>query len=544
MTAPDTREFVTFPRGHVRDKILLAHFRNQLRAYVNPDTGAVFTEDEIARATQPGTRFYAEADAIDILGQATQARAAFFADQVDPSRANTRMLEDFHANLWLGPDARLPAVGATGTVRWVATVGTIFPGSYTLDDPSAFVATDANGNRYQCLVTVVAGASGYADLSVQGIDGGFVTNLDPDTSLRGSLNTPLGAQPQGTVQAQVGDASAGLSGGFDVETDKELADRVEERVRFRPASGNGAHFVAWARQASVAVQTAFVYSCALHAGSVLVCVLEKRDTSADNGPEARIASAGTLTAATAYLVPPASPVVPERAYVVVTTAVPEATDLVCRLSMSQGTGGGWFDVEPWPAPTEPAVASQISQAQISALVSQLSFTISVEDSPLPGNVTSLTAPNAPAFMAWDEATSRFEQLDVLSVTDNLNDTFAVVLSTAPTITLAVGSRISPYTDRAETIALALEAYFDALGPGEMIEATDVRFARNARYPRPSQKWPARVGQALGSALSDALGGVAADAELTYSSATLPTLPADPLDGPSILTLGAVNLYAF
>ena len=109
MATPDERAFVVFPRGAVRDDVILANWRNELRVSVNPETGIIFTEDEIQRATQPGTRWYIEADSIDLFGQAAQQRALYFVSQIDPRKANTQFLNQFHGRIWLGPNSRLPA---------------------------------------------------------------------------------------------------------------------------------------------------------------------------------------------------------------------------------------------------------------------------------------------------------------------------------------------------------------------------------------------------------------------------------------------------
>lgn len=545
MTAPDEREFILFQRGHVRDRILLAHFRNRIRSMTNPDTGQPFTEDEIARATQDGTRFFIEADAIDLYGQSQQARAAFWADQVDPRRAASGMLYDLHGRLWLGENSQLPAVGAGGTVRWPATVGSLFVGDSTLGSLSAFVATDANGRRYQCLTTVTANSSGYADLTMRAVDGGVLTNLDPATSLRASANPPGGAQANGTVQAQIGNSAVGLSGGFDAETDGEYSERIEERYRYRPASGNGAHFVAWARQATVAVESTFVYACALHAGSTLVAVLQKRNKPAISGPNARIPAASVLADVTGYLVPPNSPVVPERVYVQVLLTVPEAVDMVMQLTMPAGLGGGWLDAEPWPSPAAPSNPALIDRALVGAVTDQTHFVLNLPTGvgSLPGGVSVLSGNNAPSLMQWVAAKSRFERLQVQSVTDSGSGNFAVVLSGPPTNTIATGVAISPYTDRHDVAANALEDYFDQLGAGELVSASDARYARAARYPAPNQAKPQRVGLVAVSAVVDALGGAASDGELPYLSQTLPSVPTDPMDGPSLLVLGRVNMYA-
>jgi hypothetical protein len=310
MASPSERSFRTWPRGHVRDNIILASFRADLRALTNPQTGVVFSEDEIQRATAPGSRFYIEADSIDLLGQAQQARAAFFASQIDPRSANTEFLESFHGRLWLGPDSKLPATGAGGPVGATGVDGTIIPGSVTVPDPSAAVATDPNGLRYQALESATI-VNGQAVLTLVGLDTGVRTRLAEDTQLTWSINISPGLDPVATVLSP-------FDGGFDAETDQDYLRRIEQRIRQRPASGNAAHFQAWAEEASSAVERAFTYPCALNAGTVLVALLERRariEGRPPEGPNARVPSVATLNAVSNYLIPPASPVVPERAVV-------------------------------------------------------------------------------------------------------------------------------------------------------------------------------------------------------------------------------------
>lgn len=550
MASPDERAFVVFPRGHVRDEIILAHFRNELRVTVNPETGVAFTEDEIQRATAPGTRFYIEADSIDLFGQAVQQRAVFFASQMDPRRANTQFLEQFHGRLWLGPDSKLPAVGASGPVRATGLDGTVIPGSSTLGDPSAAVATDPNGLRYQALAPATI-ASGEAQVTLQGLDTGVVTRLAVDTELRWSLNAPPGLDTTAAVLAA-------FDGGFDEETDEEYEARIEQRIRDRPASGNASHFQAWAQESSTAVGKVFVYACALNAGTTLVCVLEKRapilqESQVPEGPDARVASTATLNTVANYLIAPASPVVPERVLVIVSSAVAQRADMVLRLSMAQGKTGGWADVDPWPSYSATFPTPQVMTVNGTGLI----ITVTT-DQGLPNDIASLSGADAPQLMLFNREVSRWVKLDVASVVDSVpggpgGRTFTITLNSEPvmydsagnlrtTPVIDVGDRLSPYTDRAPILAESMEAYFDSLGPGEVVDSDDVRFARGARQPRPSVEAPIRAGQGLLSYVIQGLGGTAADAELVSISRNEPDLPTNVVDGPNMVTFGHTNVF--
>lgn len=525
------KQFATFVRGHVRDNITLAKFRNCLRAHTNPATGAMFTEDEIARATQPGSRFWIEADADDLMLQAVQARAAWVADQQIPGRASDAFLDGYHGPKWLGKDSRLPATGASGTVRASAPNGSIFPGSTTIGDPTAATATDPNGYTYQATedTEVISGNS--ADVPLTAVDTGDATNVDYGTIFTWSASAPLGAAP---------DAESlypGFDGGYPSETSAEYAARITDRIKHRPASGNPAHFMAWARESSVGVEYAFIYPIALDLGTVVVCLTGKR-TSSDTSPTARLDPGKTvMTAATNYLVPPDSPVVPDDPMVLVVKPSSQPADITLRLDMRKGSSAGWYNTSPWPNPSEESARHEMA---ITSVVSSTSFQFECE-ADLPGGATSLTGDDAPSLMQWIESTSSFESLSVSSVSKSGN-TCTVVLSGAPTTALAVGTRISPFTEMNEQIVAAVVGYFDGIGPGELHDLT-TRSAgqRGARFPAPGDSYPSSIGQQIVSPLTDAVGSVVSDIRLDYASRYTPDLPGQIIDGPNMITLGAMTL---
>lgn len=527
MARPDERRFVTFERGHIRDNIILSRFRIVLRERINPDTGQPFTEDEIALVTQPDSRFYIEADAIDLFGQAIQQRAIWFADQVRPDRAaSPGWLDSYHGDLWL-PDGKLPASGGSGPVRATGSTGTIWVGSTTIGDPSAAVARDPAGNRYQVLVTAVAPGSGQVDVQLAGIDTGDATNPEADTVLTW-VNPPLGSDPQANTLED-------FSGGFNEETAAEFALRIIDRIRHKPGAGNSPQMRAWGLAASVAVESAFIYPSALHAGSTLVAIVQKRGQS--TGPLGRFPSFGTLTAVTAYLVPPSSPVVPTDQHVLVTTINSEPSDIVLRLAMRRASAGGWLDAQPWPKWT----AGYPDGVKITNVGSQTVIKIET-DSPLAG--TPLSGVDAPKLMVWDDDLSRFEVLDVDEVDSLGGSDYQVTLNNPPAKTLVIGDLISPVNGLRDTIAETFEDYFDELGPGQVVADDDLRFVRAARFPRTDERYPIRAGQGIIARLDDVLGGAIADAALEDITQSTPTLPTDITLGPNMLTLGRAAIYPF
>lgn len=530
MARPDERRFVTFARGKVRDDIILSRWRNVLRTKTNPDTGQVFTEDEIAIITQEDSRFYIEADAIDLYGQAIQQRAIWFADQVRPERAASEYLSSFHGALWL-PEGKLPATGGSGPVTASGSPGTIYVGSTTLGDPTASVARDPSGKRYQVLITAaIPPAQASTTITLIGVDSGTVTNLAAGTELTW-VNPPIGSQPTAIVQET-------FTGGFETETDAEYAKRIVQRIRNKPGAGNSAQFRLWAQQASNAVEDAFIYPTAFHFGSVLVVITQKRGTTV--GPNARVASIGTLATVTAFLVPPTTPVVPHNVHVVVAPVNPEPVDMAMKLAMPQGSTGGWTDVDPWPRYS----VTYPDGVRVVGVTSQTDFTVETDEA-LAG--APLSGVNAPAMAVWNPTTSRFETLDVATVSDLGGDVWRIQLNNAPDHTVVIGDAISPKNERAELVAEAIEAYFDELGPGEAVDSDDLRFIRAARFPRPDQEYAIRAGQGVIARLDDQLGGALSDAELSFISQTEPTIPDqvnELVDGTNILTLNRLGIYAF
>lgn len=508
------RFFPVLSRGAFRDRFL-SDLRYGFRQQIDPATGLPWTEEEIARATAVGSRWYIEADAFDLACLLVQKRAIFLVDQVDPRSASTEWLKGYHAKLW--NLEYLPATSGSGPITGEALAGTVFAGSTTIGDPIAIQAQDENGLRYQVLLTTSADVNGVINATLIGIDTGEATNLRVGKELRW-INPPLGAKPTLTVVDS-------FSGGTNIETDADFVRRFVSYLRERPAAGNRAQIRSWARESSNAVQDAFVYPCAHHTGSVHVAVLQKRGQTV--GPLGRIPNLVTLTAVTARLVPPSSPLVPARAYVVVTGVNPVATNSILRLLLPKGTTSGWSDFKPWPTET--------------------CSVVSVVPGPSPV-VTVATASAAPAttkpkLMAWNPAKTRWEKLNVNSVTTGAPGEYIISLSSAPSFTLVAGDLISPDIGRSADIGAAIERYFDSLGPGELVDlATDDRAHRAFRFPLPIDEYPSRAGRLILQFIEDALGPVLGDDDLESMSVTTPPLPNEVIDGPSLIVCGKVGAY--
>ncbi len=382
VSTPNEREFAVFRRGEVREDIL-RFFRNGLRNLPDPQTGEPFTEDVIRKVTTAGSRFYVEADAIDLACQGIQKRDEFLAQQMRVDRAGTSFLDNFHGPQW--GETKLPATGGSGRVTATGLPGTTWLGSTTVPDPFATFGTDPAGKRYQVLVNGTANSAGVATLTVIGIDGGLETNIDVGTEIRWS-NAPGTSEPIATV------VGAKFSGGGPAETDAAFSSRLAARIRHKPGAGNDAQMRALARKASNAVEDAFVYPAAMNAGSCLVAVTQKRGES--TGPNARVASAGVLLLVTAAIVPPGSPDIPGQGFVVVLPDTPSPTDVVVQMALRKGSGAGWADLQPFPP-----IKADDSGVAVSLVTNQTDFRITTGVAGQLPNGASATS--GVGLMVWD-----------------------------------------------------------------------------------------------------------------------------------------------
>lgn len=530
MITPTDREYQVMPAGYIRDKVILANFRGGLRSKVNPQTGVPFTEDEIALATRPGSRWYREAQAIDDYGQGRQRNALWLINQLREDRASSRWLLEYHAQP-LGLNYLL-ATGGSGFATVTGTPGTVVHGSTVFGAPGVYTARAPNGTVVQVFITGAIDADGSILVTMACVSTGSETNLADGTILTWITRDPNMA-PTCVV---TGD----FRGGTNRETDTELFLRIRAAKRFKPAIGNDAQMREWGRAASNAIEDAFIYPCAILSGTTVVCITAKRAGAV--GPLARIPTLATHATATGYLVPPLSPLLPPRSFVLVVLPVSEPTNLVLKMKLSRGSDEGWADTSPFPK-------FHATTPKISSIVSPTVFRITCPgDATLP-NLAALataTGDNIPAMMLWDEDTSRFVSIanDVLSVEDLGSNVFEVTTNGVLTeVTPALNMIVCPDIGRRDIIAEAVEAYFDTLGPQEMFDVdNDSRGGRCVRFPEATDEKPYRAGATVATRVIEALGGSSADAVLDFISLTEPTYPSHPSEGPNMLTLGTFGVY--
>lgn len=505
-------------RGAVREQIL-AILRDSLRDLPDPETGQPYSEDEIRQATMRGSRYWVEAEALDIVVSRMQTRAEVLAEQVDPRRSMTSYLENYH-----GPAAKLPRLeddGATGVVTCEASPGAVFVGSANIPEELAVRAQGPNGLLFQVLFTTTTPSTGHVRLVVKGIDGGVDTRLVAGDKLQW-INPPPGAGEATVVDD--------FAGGTSLETDAEWGERLFDAKGSRALAGNAAHFRLWARSGSSSVDKAYVYPNALGAGTVLVAVTQKR--AGLEGPTARVPTVALMSVLVGFLTPPGSPVVPGQARVVVVPVRPQPLVGSIRLGLRQGGPSGWNDLDPWPRLVDAAAVVLDTPAP-----TQTAFRVRADTVPPTTGV--------PQLMAWDPARARFERLSVVSVTRTTldGDEYDVVLSQEPELAVAAGVRVSPLAGRHASITKGIVRYFDELGPGELVAETDFRFAECHRRPAGDVQEPAPAGERIVSFISQAIGGSLERGSVHGFSPESPSVPVySASQGPYLLVPQHLAVY--
>lgn len=151
------------------------------------------------------------------------------------------------------------ATGATGNATGVPT--TMIPAGTRLTDPSGAVVCETTG-----AVTIPGGGS--IQVTINAVTAGAASNLPNGTVLTWQ-SPPLGLDPKLTLGAP-------LSGGFDLESDLDLLNRILARLQFPPKGGTASDWREWAETAtdtdgtSLGISRAYVYPLRDGTGSVTV----------------------------------------------------------------------------------------------------------------------------------------------------------------------------------------------------------------------------------------------------------------------------------
>lgn len=449
----------------------------------------------------PNSDYYLLATALGNEMAVDQANAIINADAQMPDTAAGAALDRWLSIFGL---SRRPGIPSYGNISApCSTTTTVVPALSQL--------TDTVGLRYQVTTGgIYTAVGGILSIPIVAIDVGKATNHVNGDLLKW-VTAPAFCSTNTTVGAVGG--TDGLTGGFDSEVgvDEPPRNRLLQAMQSPSKGGNSGEVAAWCTQSSPSVQAAFVYPALLGPGTVFAAVCQAPQTSAPFGSTSKNRDIPT-TLVNGTIAPYVQGLVPEHAFVCVTTIANEAVDVAILLSLPSaptasppGGGGGWLDGSPWPTSI-----SGTTPTTVTSVTSSTVITVNAPTPPIAGvsHVASLSPAN------WTLYTAT-----VLSYTGT--GPYTITLDT-PMPFVASGDMLFPQSsNQAAYVAAALQA-FSTLGPGEWTSAPSV-LSRSFRHPPPAASWPYSLDARFLKQIINA-GPEVLDANWIYRSAITPGVP--------------------
>jgi len=405
---------------------------------------------------------------------------------------------------------RPQAVGASGYViaRTATSGATIFAGDEWRPTNSRV--------RYQCAVTTLYGDGD--QVPIVGLDVGPGTDLPAGTE--GEWSTPrTGCLPTAAVWSE------GLTGGRDQATNEEYKAVIIDRRAHPSVGANEAAYVAFVEDpfaTGIAVQRAFVWPAIMGTGMIGVTFTMRPATPGAS----RIPSEAQLGIMEASL---ATKFYSDDGFIMISLAEEAAT---ARFRATwRKSAAGWVDVTPFPVYNSGVAVVVDNGAAITASTFRVT------------SATSTTAPVVGQSIGVFNVASRvdgvtqpaFERKTIAGVTEVVSGkswdlAFDMSAGASSLFVPSNGALVSPWSDSLNLIVPPVVAYFDGMGPGEMIDPLPDPGRRGRRQPENPESWPSEIGNRLDALVQ----GVSA-----VRSATL----VDP-DGTEPTSTGTLGVLAY
>jgi uncharacterized phage protein gp47/JayE len=428
----------------------------------------------VGPGTEPGAKARILADIVlPLYGEAARNAQVASLDDMDGGQ-----LEDTADSL--GLPRRLAAVGSSGGVTIGASLGggTIFAGDEIKDL--------LTGLRWTCAATGVYTA-GQA-VPVVGKDAGAQTNIPAGRLLTWTSQRP-GIASTATVVLQ--SDGSGLSGGRDLETDTDVAERIRA-ARANPAvAGNDADYQQAAlRVPNVGLQAPFTFPCIAGPGTIGFAFTLR--PAAPGG--SRIPNATQRALVRSFLVGQ----FPKDDGLIDIALAAQATAVRLRVRWAAGARG-WADASPWPAYDAAnfvyvvyagsATAFRLASADPAHADVQAGQTIGFYNAAIGAfvrkRIASVTASTSGGLRLWDV---------VCDSSNNASD-----LTYVP----ASGERPSPWSDSLDAVVPPIVAAFDQTGPGELFAEPYLDAgARQKRSPPNPETWPSELSGRIEAPIDD------------------------------------------
>lgn len=396
-------------------------------------------------------------------------------------------------------------------------------GATTLVDGTQFILP--NGLRGK-VVGTYTNPSDYAEVNAQAIDVGEKTNLAAGQVVR-FVSPPSNI---GT-DARVSDGEP-LTGGTDSESDERKRARILNTLRNKPAGGNWAHIREIVLEGLGSVQDCYVYPAIGGPGSAKVVPVRQFDRARNSFTRE------LSTAALATVRGLVQSNLPTPMEIVVQAAADQDTDFTLSVTIPEssqngGNGLGWTDAAPWP-PLVVADAGKVTVSSANSTYDQITVTANTTTTPLAG-LTHVSW--------WSPVDLKFYTA-LITAKSGSSSTWALTLDRALVASdgtpVATGDYISPAAFNLEKYGISWVALFESLGPGENT-ADSNRLPRALRHPFATTEDPHSLNAGTIASWSKQFPEIS-DYEVSYSSATSPTVPATIDLPPNVLVPRHFGVY--
>ncbi len=432
--------------------------------------------------------------------------------QSDASFPDTAVGTDLDRILEIYGLSRRPAGGSSGQIIIVTSAPTLVPVGANL--------TSDTGEVYE---VSIGGTYDDGDvIPVASTDVGVKTNLAVDEILTWT-SPPAFTQSTATV-------NQALTGGVDAEDDETARARLLTRLQNPPASGNWQHVAEITEASDPVIQKAFIYQAANGPATIHIAVIGYPSTVS----KSREVDSIKLNS---IIIPFVLGNLPEHTETTITTVIDQPTDCAIQiviplavsstsLSTGPGTGNGWVNTAPWPAPN----GSSHYYIPVSSVTDSTHFVINSPVSTPP--VAGITK------IHWIDKTDwSIKQATVSGYTGT--GPYTVVIDT-PFAGIVATDWVFPASINGQIYLDALLEAFKQMGPGEKTNNLAI-FSRASRRPRPQVSYPFTLDSGILRGLINS-GDEVQTADFWYRSSTTPTVPSVITDSPRILIPRQLGFY--
>jgi uncharacterized phage protein gp47/JayE len=461
-------------------------------------------------AVQPGTDNYFFFTATANCAYLQYANFGIIRPSITPLGAEGDDLEAWRKAL------SLPVVAATGASGKL-TIGVAAGVTVTIPAGQQFVLP--NGKRGEARPAALNVANG-DDVSVVMVDKGSVTNTKAGVKVR-FQNPPFNVATEARVSI-----NSPLTGGYDVETEPRLRERILNRLGNTPGGGNWGHIREIAFNALATVQDCYVYPALGGPASQKSVIIREFDFANNDFTRAFSSAAVSIVENALHSN------LPGEMQIKVQTVAEEDTDVAIELdlpdsSLAGGNGLGWTDQAPWP----PAGSGPVA---VSSVTSSTVFTV---------NAVTATSPIAgQTHVAWWSPQDQKFFTGLVTNVSGSSGAWVLTLA-APFVDstgaiVTTGDYISPAASRLEAYRATFLRLMGGLGAGENVSTTE---SRRKRHPFVADGAPISITNAFLSQFIRAHAEIE-DAEFVDITVPTPTIPVTIDDAPNVLVPRHFGIY--